>query len=152
MLNFCRHSKAFYIIVTLFVLINSSCSGTHAINCIFVGETRVCFKREVWGRNGDKVWITTDNNVCRQPSKQTDYIASGTLDADGISYKLDGEILHIYGAYFSLPEKQFPVEIRFEHYDPTNANRDPLTEGYQKISLEHEKMTSCLSDLWLQRH
>lgn len=132
--------------------INTSCFGTHAINCVDVRENRICFKREVWGRNGDKVWITTDNNVCRQPSKQTDYIAGGTINADGILYKVDGEKLHIYGAYFSLPENQFPVEILFEHYDPRNPNRNRLNEGYQKMNLEHEKMTGCLSDLWLQSH
>jgi hypothetical protein len=40
---------------------------------------KVCFVREVWGINGDRVALTTSANVCHTHSSETDYVSGRSV-------------------------------------------------------------------------
>src|SRR5215203_5845895 len=100
-----------------FALTVSGCgNGSHSIKCVEVDGQTVCFVREVWGINGDRVALTTSTNVCHKPTLETDFV-SETLGAGGLNfYKVDGGRLRVYGSVGQMrrPRKPFPVEVEFE--------------------------------------
>lgn len=143
MLNFTKFS---IIIIVLFTI---GCRGSHSIYCVKVDQQNVCFKREVWGFNGDKVWITENKNVCRKPSEEKDYISNMLIDGNSFLYKIEEKKLYVFHDVFVPPKENFPVELILKKYDPLKVNRESLLkEGYQEVELGFDKMTNCLSDIF----
>jgi hypothetical protein len=132
-------------------LVSSCGKGSHSMKCVVVNGQTVCFVREVWGMNGDRVVLTTSANVCHQPSAETDFV-SDALGAGGLNYyKIDNGKLHVYGTVGRMikPRKPFPVDVEFEfeRFGPFNPSEAELrSNGYSQLSLD-EDMTWCLSDL-----
>lgn len=125
------------------------CRGSHAIFCVNVDQEEICFKREVWGFNGDKVWITKNKNVCRKPSEELDFISNKLIDGNSFLFKIEGKKLYVFDDAFLPPKEDFPVEVIRQRYDPLKVNSEILIKkGYQKVDLSTEQMTSCLSDLF----
>jgi|SRR5688572_6339981 len=123
-------------------------NGSHSIKCVVVNGQTVCFVREVWGSNGDRVALTTSTNVCHKPSAETDFV-SDALGAGGVNYyKIDNGKLHVYGTVGRMkqPRRPFPVAVEFDILmNPSDAElRD---NGYLPLLL-NEEMTSCWSDLF----
>ncbi len=142
----------FLLFISIITGINSGCISnfrTHAIQCAMVGEQKICFVREVWGFNGDQITLTTNDNVCHQPSKKYDYI-SGSESGYTVNYaKIENGKIYIYAANLTSPENQFPVGVVFEEYNPmTYFDRDFIKDGYQKIDLSKDNMTWCFRDVF----
>lgn len=145
-----RMCKLLKISFFIIVLLTISCSGSHAVECVIAEGSKVCFKREVWGVNGDSAWITTNDDRCRKPSAQTDFISDGLETHSELLYKFEGQKLYVFGDRFIKPSKEFPFEVIIVNlqYDPKNPDRNLMNEGFQKIDLGEKKMYSCLSDLF----
>lgn len=127
--------------------VNSGCSGSHAIQCIDVNDQKICFVREVWGFNGDKVALTTTNNVCHKPSKENDYVSNSLRGQEVIFIKVADGKLYIYAESMVEPKNKFPVEVVLEPYEPIK-DRNLIEEGYQEIDLSSKMMTWCFSDIF----
>lgn len=141
-----------FLSLIIFAGINSACLNNfrnHAIQCAMVGEQKICFVREVWGFNGDRVSLTTNDDVCHQPSKKYDYISEAESGFTVKYAKIENGKIYIHAANLFPPETRFPVEVVFEEYNPvTDLDRDFITEGYQEFDLSKEKMTWCLRDIF----
>lgn len=140
--------RVFFIpIILASSFLSSGCvHGSHAINCVLVNSQKVCFVREVWGHNGDRVALTTSENVCHQPQSETDFVSDALGAGHSVYYKIDGETLRIYGSVGRMkhPRKPFPVSVEFENL--MNPEEDILfNNGYSRLPLE--EMTWCFSDL-----
>lgn len=99
--------------------------GSHSIKCVIVSGQSVCFIREVWGLNGDRVVLTTSTNVCHQPSAETDYVSDALGAGHSVYYKIEDGKLHVYGSIGQMikPRKVFPVEVEFPNLmNPEEAN------------------------------
>ncbi len=144
--------KYFLFLLIILASINSGCLNnfrTHAIQCAMVGDQKVCFVRDFWGLNGEQVSLSTNDNVCHQPSKKYDYISGGSSGQDVIYAKIENGKIYIYAKYLYPPQNQFPVEVVFEKYDPiTHFDRDFIKEGYQAFDLSKNNMTRCFNDIF----
>ena len=140
-----QNTKCFIIIIL--VLVSISCSSSRAIQRVNVGGHQIYLKRQVWGRNGDRVWITANESLCQNPSKQNDYISDSLRQGDEILYKVKDDSLYIYGESFSAPEIKFPVQVILEKYkyDPDNPEKDE-PDGYQTMSLSIKN--TCIFDFY----
>ena len=130
----------------------TSCGrGSHSIKCVAVNGQTVCFVRQLWGLNGDRVALTTSENVCHQPSSETDFV-SDTLGAGGLNhYKIHNGKLYVYGSVGRMirPSNEFPVavEFDFERFGGTNPSEAVLqSHGYTRLQLED--WTWCFSDFY----
>lgn len=141
-----------FLLLIIVAGINSGCSknlGTHAIQCAMVGEQKICFVREVWGFNGDRVSLTTSDNVCHEPSKENDYVSNSLRSQSVIFAKIADGKFYIYAESMDAPQNPFPVEVILEKYNPaTWFDRDFIKDGYQKFDLGKENMTWCFNDVF----
>lgn len=137
-----------FLLAVVFLAINIGCRGSHAIQCAMVGSQKICFVREVWGRDGEQVSLTISDNVCHQPSEKYDYVAKGVGQDKIYAKNADGKF-YIYSKYLYAPENRFPVEVVFEEYNPlTHFDRDFIKEGYQEFDLSQNKMMWCFDDIF----
>lgn len=124
----------------------TGCGQRHAINCITVDGQKVCFVREVWGLNGDRMVLTTTENVCHEPDKTKDYISNSLGTNPKLLYKIADGKLYIRAYQMIPPENPFPVKVIFERYDPLRRDEKLIEEGYSTTDLTYNKMTWCYRD------
>jgi hypothetical protein len=67
------------------------------VECIEVNGQKVCFVRQLWGRNGDRVYLTTSGNVCHQPSSENDFVSDMEDAGAHVYYKMADGKLYVYG-------------------------------------------------------
>lgn len=146
------------LVILLFLVgFTTNCHYTHSIECINVQGEKVCFVREVWGLNGDRVALTKSDNVCHEPSIENDYISTSLRSTEIIDYRIVDGKLYIYDEPMNTPKNPFPVEVIIERRNPLefipefreSLKKDGWIEKeYQKADLGSNKMTWCFNDIF----
>jgi hypothetical protein len=132
------------------ILLTSGCGrGSHAVECIEVNGQKVCFVRQLWGRNGDRVYLTTSANVCHQPSAENDFVSDMEDAGAHVYYKIVDGKLFVYGVGEMIkPRNPFPVPVEFDWDIRRGSNPSEAVvkdAGYTRLPLAD--MTWCFSDL-----
>jgi hypothetical protein len=130
-------------------LIGSGCmQRTHAMECVVVNGQKVCFVRQLWGRNGDRLYVSTSENVCLQPSSASDYVSDVEGAGAHVYYKIVDGKLFVYGVgVMKKPRNAFPVPVEIDReIEGRNLGDAALNSlGYKRLPLGD--MTWCLADL-----
>lgn len=137
-----------WLLTFLLVAAFTGCTGSHVMSCVVVNGTKVCFIREVWGPNGDRVTLSTTENVCHKPVESEDYVSDSLRSSESVRYKVEDGKLYLYAEPTTKPVKGFPVEIIEAPYDPMESETDFRRQGWLEAPLNTSKMTWCFSDLF----
>lgn len=141
-------------VVSLLFIVSASlaaCDSSHSMECVVVSGQKVCFVRHVWGLlgNSDRVTLTTNANVCHEPSNESDFVSKMMGAGERVYYKVNGDALYVFGVAqeWRKPETSFPVKVIFDDLGLSNPTDEVLSrEGYKRLNLNN--LTWCFSDIF----
>ncbi len=145
--------KILFLSGLLFLMTQINCNSNavngrgplYSISQVSVGQHSIYFKKEIRGRNYEGLSISSDGDLCKGPSPETDFF----VDSETVGktfYKVKDNKLQIYSQNKFTPPKtgNFPVNIVQKRNSPSDySEENAIKLGYRELLLPDELLKTC---------